>query len=191
MNTNGSRFYSQCWKQWGATPAGVGWATLDHSVAPYLFGREAFGDTTVLDVGCGIGIGMVCLRNQCRVYGCDVHRRAIQDAQTNFGDEGRWWVGDHNSIRGTFGWSVLGGIFTVGYPFWGEVENVMRKVWEHSEVGMSVGFSTGEETVIGRWGTGYCVDQYEDVGEDLGAVDIRRVDNTTSVMLVRRVDGEG
>tara|TARA_Y100000310_G_scaffold164293_2_gene164115 strand:- start:445 stop:1011 length:567 start_codon:yes stop_codon:yes gene_type:complete len=186
MNARGKGFYRSMWGRHGATLKGMGWKDAIDCHIPYERGHAHFGPGSVLDVGCGIGMGWPSL-TKCQVYGCDTHRPVIRwNQQLMKLSRYHFWVGDHRSVRGAFDWAVMGGIFNVGYT-WERVVEVVRHTFDMAVKGVSIGFGTGTETIGSVKASTFEPLDWLMLGTELGSPDIRQeTDDTCTIIIERR-----
>jgi SAM-dependent methyltransferase len=131
------------WKRWyehqvslhGNNQKGMGWRKKADWAMTYRI-ASSLTPSSVLDVGCGVGLGRTFFPPRSKYYGCDVVKESVRHAGDNC------WVGDTYSTRGTYDIAVLSGIFNVGYSWTGVCE-VLSDVESKVERGIVVSFALG------------------------------------------------
>lgn len=125
----------------GPTPKGVGWVDDSDIIPCYAGMRRMLGTElgdSVLDVGCGVGLGRRFFRGP--FFGCDLHGRALRYC-------------DFPVVHGTttafdddaFDYVVMHGTLNVGYDDFDEAWGVVREARRVARCGMAFTVEPCEE----------------------------------------------
>ena len=143
-------YYGALVREHGGTPAGGHWVSEEEAAGQYTFWARTIGAyseefrcyTSVLDFGCGTGVGGSCYREDVghkRWTGCDLCREALDYTPYPA------FLGDHTALRpASVDWVLAMGCFNIGYRRFYDIVRICNSLWGICRVCMAVSFARSD-----------------------------------------------